>query len=106
MYPKIILILSCLLAVMADVLLVISAKKISVLLFIASMILLNISALIWVYSMKKGIESATAIVVYSLLTTIGCSFVGYFLFKERLSTANIVGSVLGVIALLLIISDN
>jgi multidrug transporter EmrE-like cation transporter len=54
------------------------------------------------YTMKKGIESATAITFYALFTVAGCSFLGFVIFKEPLSLVNGVGLALAVIALVLI----
>lgn len=63
---------------------------------------MNISALVWTYSMRKGIESSIAITFYALFTVAACVVVGVYVFNDQLSTANIVGIVLSLIALVLI----
>ena len=101
---KLLLFTSCGLAVIADMLFVWWAKNHSHPLWciIVGMILLNITGLLWAYTMYKGIESATAITLYSLLTVAGCSFLGYVVFHETLTTVNAIGLALAAIALILI----
>ena len=95
---------SCVVAVIADMLFVWWAKRINHPSWAAiiGIILLNIAAVAWMYTMKKGIESATAITFYALFTVAGCSFLGFVIFKEPVSTTNAIGLVLAVIALVLI----
>ena len=69
---------------------------------VVGVVLLNIATVIWMYTMREGIESATAITFYALFTVIGCSFLGIVVFKEPLSFINGFGMVLGLIALILI----
>ena len=101
---KIILIASCLVAVAADMLLVWWAKQADhpAWILIFGMILLNVAAVIWTYSMYKGIESATAITFYALFTVAGCSLLGFLVFKEALTAVNAVGIALSLVALVLI----
>jgi len=101
---KLILVLSCLIAVVADMFLVWWAKKGThpVLCLAAGFILLNLAGYIWAYSMRNGIESAVAITFYAIATVIGCSALGVVIFREPLSTVNGVGIVIGLIALVLV----
>ncbi len=101
---KILLIASCLVAVIADMLLVWWAKKESHPLYAAilGMVLINIASIVWMYTMRKGIESATAITFYALFTVAGCSFLGFIIFQEHLSMTNGIGIILAFIALILI----
>lgn len=101
---KLLLFFSCALAVVADMLFVWWAKKPlhPKLSLIIGMILLNVTAIIWAYTMRKGIESATAITIYALFTMAGCTALGYFMFDENLSTINWIGMVLAAIALIMI----
>ena len=101
---KVLLYFSCGLAVVADMLLVWWAKNSNHPLWciIIGIILLNISVLIWSYSMYVGTQSIMAITTYSLLTIIGCSFLGYVIFHENLTTINAIGLILALIALILI----
>ena len=70
--------------------------------WVLGIILLNIATIIWMYTMRKGIESATAITFYALFTVVGCSFLGFVVFYEPLSFINLLGIVLGIIALIMI----
>lgn len=101
---KLLLFTSCGLAVVADMLFVWWAKHQTHPLWciVVGMILLNITGLMWAYTMYKGVESATAITIYSLLTVAGCTFLGYVVFQETLTTVNAIGLILGVIALIMI----
>jgi multidrug transporter EmrE-like cation transporter len=101
---KILLILSCIVAVAADMLFVWWAKKDShpTWSFIVGIILLNIATLVWMYTMRKGIESATAITFYALFTVAGCSFLGFMVFKETLSLVNSIGLALAFVSLIMI----
>jgi multidrug transporter EmrE-like cation transporter len=101
---QILLLLSCFVAVAGDMLFVWWAKKDThpTLAMVLALILCNIAALIWSYTMRKGIESATAITFYALFTVAGCSFLGFVIFKEPLSVINSIGLALGIVALILI----
>lgn len=101
---KVFLIASCVVAVIADMLLVWWAKKDThpSWAWIMGIILINIASLVWMYTMRKGIESATAITFYALFTVAGCSFLGFVIFHESLSLINSLGLVLGFIALIMI----
>jgi len=57
---------------------------------------------IWGYSMRRGIESATAITVYALFTVAACSLLGWVIFKEPLSVANGIGMAFAAAALVLL----
>ncbi len=98
------MITSCVVAVIADTFFVFYAKGKghNNLFLIAGLILTNIAALVWAYSMKKGIESAVAITFYALLTVAACTAVGVILFKEPLSPINAFGIILALVALFLI----
>ena len=91
-------------AVLADTLLVWWAKKEShpTYAIVLGMVLMNISGFIWAYTMRKGIESAMAITFYALFTVAACSFVGFVVFHEPLSTVNVAGIFLALISLVLI----
>lgn len=101
---KLLLIASCVVAVAADMLFVWWAKRDAhpVWSWIVGIILLNVATLVWMYTMRKGIESATAITFYALFTVAGCSFLGFVIFNEPLSVINSIGLILGFIALILI----
>jgi multidrug transporter EmrE-like cation transporter len=101
---KLILILSCVAAVVADMLLVWWAKKEThpVACLVAGVVMLNIAGFIWAYSMRQGIESAVAITFYAIVTVLGCSWLGIAIFKEPLSTTNAVGIGIGLVALVLV----
>lgn len=101
---KIFLLASCIIAVVADMLLVWWAKRDNHPLFAGAtgLILINVASIIWMYTMKKGIESATAITFYALFTVAGCSFLGFVIFNEQLSLINSIGLILGFLALILI----
>ena len=101
---KLLLIASCVVAVVADMLFVWWAKKEThpAWSWIIGIILLNVATVVWMYTMKKGIESATAITFYALFTVAGCSFLGFVIFKEHLSFINSLGLVIGFIALIMI----
>jgi multidrug transporter EmrE-like cation transporter len=101
---KLILFLSCGLAVIADMMLVWYAKHkdSSPWLFIIAIMISLSGIYVWQYSMRKGIESAMAITTYCLLTTVGCTILGTLVFNEVLSTANIIGIILSIISLILI----
>lgn len=101
---KFLLVTSCVVAVVADMLFVWWAKKDSHPLWswIIGIVLLNVATLVWMYTMRKGIESATAITFYALFTVTGCSLLGFLVFKEQLSIINSIGLTLAVIALILI----
>ena len=104
MANKLLLILSCAVAVVADMLFVWWAKSQNhpVWSWVVGIVLLNIATLVWMHTMRKGIESATAITFYALFTVAGCSFLGFVIFKEHLSIVNLVGLILGCVALILI----
>ena len=101
---KLLLIISCVVAVVADMLFVWWAKKDTHpnWSWILGMVLLNIATLVWMYTMRKGIESATAITFYALFTVAGCSFLGFMIFHEHMSVINIIGICFALIALVLI----
>lgn len=101
---KLILFISCIVAVFADTLFVFYAKtKHNTPIFlISAIVLMNASALVWTYSMRKGIESSIAITFYALFTVAACTTIGVFIFKDRLSTMQVVGIFLALIALLMI----
>ncbi len=101
---KILLIASCLVAVIADMMMVWWAKKDTGhnFILVLAIVLVNVASLIWAYTMRKGIESAIAITFYALFTVAGCSFLGFIVFHESLSIINLVGIVLALIALFLI----
>ena len=87
MTNKLLLIASCVLAVISDMLFVWWAKNQShqIWYLVVAMLLLNVTGLLWSYTMYKGIESATAITFYALLTVAGCSFLGFVIFGEHIS---------------------
>lgn len=101
---KLLLFASCFIAVVADMLLVWWAKnpKHPLWSLIIAVILNSIGMFIWTYTMKNGIESATAITFYALFTVAGCSFLGFVIFNEPLSMTNTIGLIMGFIALILI----
>ncbi len=101
---KLVLIASCIVAVLADTLFVFYAKLKThhVWLLVAAMILMNISAIVWVYCMRRGIESSIAITFYALFTVAACSAIGVLIFKDHLSTLNLIGMALALVALVLI----
>ncbi len=101
---KLLLIVSCVVAVAADMLFVWWAKRGSHPTWsaIVGIVLLNTATIVWMYTMKKGIESATAITFYALFTVAGCSFLGFVIFKEPLSFINGLGLLLAIVALVLI----
>jgi multidrug transporter EmrE-like cation transporter len=101
---KLILIISCIVAVISDMLFVWWAKRDNhpSWAMIIGIVLLNIAAVIWMYTMKKGIESATAITFYALFTVAGCSFLGFIIFHEPLSIINFIGLLLTLVALVMI----
>lgn len=101
---KFLLFLSCFSAVIADMMLVWFAKhkNASPVLFWSAFLINAFGIYVWQYSMRKGIESATAITVYCLLTIAGCTALGYFFFQEHLSLVNWCGIVLAIISLFLI----
>ncbi len=101
---KLILFVSCIVAVIADTLFVFYAKtKVHTPIFLFfAIVLMNISALVWTYSMRKGIEPSIAITFYALFTVAACTIVGVFVFKDHISTINVIGIILALIALLMI----
>ena len=101
---KVLLIISCVVAVIADMLFVWWAKSENhpSWTWIVGILLLNIATVVWMYTMRKGIESATAITFYALFTVAGCSFLGFVIFKEHLSLLNSAGLILGFISLIMI----
>lgn len=101
---KLLLFLSCTIAVMADMLFVWWAKKPTHPLWslITAILMTLITICLWGYTMRKGIESATAITVYALFTVAGCTALGYFVFNENLSIINWIGIAIAIIALILI----
>lgn len=101
---KLLLFISCITAVVADMMLVWYAKhkEASLLLFWTAFLINAAGIYVWQYSMRKGIESATAITVYCLLTTVGCTALGYFFFHEQLSIKQMTGILLAIISLCLI----
>ena len=101
---KLLLIISCVVAVMADMLFVWWAKEDTHpnWSWIVGMVLLNIATLVWMYTMRRGIESATTITFYALFTVAGCSFLGFIIFKEQMHVVNIIGLCLALVALILI----
>lgn len=101
---KLLLFLSCVIAVVSDISYVWYSKnnEHSLTALVIGIIGSIISVSIWVYTMKHGIESTMAITVYALLTVAGCSCLGYFIFHEPLSLQNKIGLLLAMAALLLI----
>lgn len=101
---QLILFTSCFVAVIADMMFVWWAKREThpSFVLIIGIILCNVAAFVWAYSMRKGIESATAITFYALFTVAGCSFLGFIIFHEHLSMVNGIGLVLAIIALIFI----
>jgi multidrug transporter EmrE-like cation transporter len=101
---KLILLSSCLIAVMADMCLVWWAKspKHPYSYFTIGVVLTMIGLTVWAYSMRRGIESAMAITSYSLLTVAGCTFIGVMVFKESMTTMNMAGIALAAVALVMI----
>jgi multidrug transporter EmrE-like cation transporter len=102
--PKLILFLSCFFAVAADLSLVWWAKRPlhPPLALVFGVTVAMCSLFVWGYSMRRGIESATAITVYALSTVAACSLLGWLVFKEPLSTTNAIGMALAVPALVLL----
>lgn len=100
---KLLLILSCVVAVIADMMLVWFAKKPNhpILFFIGAFLINAFGIAVWTYTMMKGIESATAITFYAVATVAGCSILGYYVFGEHLSNINLAGVILAVVALIL-----
>ena len=100
---KFLLFVSCAAAVIADMLLVWYAKRPShpMLAIAAGLVLVNAATLVWTYTMRHGIESATAITCYALFTVIGCSALGVLVFKERVSGLAAFGMALGLVSLVL-----
>ena len=80
---KLLLFSSCAIAVIADMMFVWWAKNQShpVWCLILGFILNTIGILIWMYTMKLGIESATAITVYALFYSIRAYSVRKFYFS-------------------------
>ena len=101
---KLLLFFSCIVAVIADMSFVWWAKKAShpTLFMVLGLILMNVAGVAWMITMRKGIESATAITFYALFTVAGCSFLGFVVFKEPLSLVNSIGIGLALVALILI----
>ena len=104
MISKIILFSSCILAVCSDMMLVLWSKNIKHewWLFVGAILLNILGIIIWCYSMRKGIESAQAITIYAIFTVAGCSLIGHILFKEELSTVNVVGLILSLLSVILV----
>ena len=104
MIPKLLLFFSCTIAVATDMMFVWWAKHPShpLYMLIIGVIANLVGLFTWAYSMYKGVESAMAITVYSLLTVIGCSSLGIFFFKEPFSITNAIGLMLALVALVLI----
>jgi multidrug transporter EmrE-like cation transporter len=101
---RLLLFASCIVAVVADMLFVWWAKEEShpIPAMVLGLVLLNIASVVWMYTMREGIESATAITFYALFTVAGCSFLGFVVFKEHLSPINVTGLALSVVALVFI----
>lgn len=101
---KLILFTSCIVAVIADTLLVFYAKtkEHTPWFLIIGIILMNIAAIVWTISMRKGIESSIAITFYALFTVAACSAIGVLIFGEQLSVVNAIGIILALIALVMI----
>lgn len=101
---KLILFTSCIVAVIADMLMVWWAKRADHPFWAVSVgiILLNVAGFAWMQAMRSGIESATAITFYALFTVAGCSFLGFAIFGESLSVLNSFGIILALVALILI----
>ena len=104
MQNTLILFASCIVAVAADMAFVWWAKQEThpVWFLATAIVLLNGASILWVYSMRAGIESASAITCYALFTVAGCSLLGYLVFGEALSSVNAVGLFLALVALVLI----
>jgi multidrug transporter EmrE-like cation transporter len=101
---KLILFLSCIIAVIADMALVWWAKQPDhpIMALVLGIVLNLCGLMVWAYSMRKGIESAMAITVYALFTVAACSLLGFLIFKEPLSFTNSIGLGLALIALIMI----
>lgn len=101
---KLLLLFSCILAVVADMIWVwwAKSKDHSKGLLITGYMFSLIALVLWIYSMLKGITAAQAITIYALFTIAGCTALGYLVFNENLSTTNWIGMILAVIALIMI----
>lgn len=101
---KALLFLSCFLSVAADMMLVAWAKgsRSPWYLFAAAFVINAFGIAVWTYTMRMGIESATAITIYAVFTVAGCALLGHFQFGETLSTVNIIGVILGIVSLILV----
>lgn len=101
---KLLLFASCLFAVIADMLMVLWAKnqKHQSWLLIIGVFLIMITGVIWSYSIYKGMKVTAAITIYAILSIIGCSFTGIIVFHEQLTIINIIGMIVGIIALIMI----
>jgi multidrug transporter EmrE-like cation transporter len=104
MMNTVLLFVSCISAVVADMLLVWFSKDLhhNKIVLLAGVIIINLATFLWTYTMYKGIESATAITCYALFTVVGCSFLGIVVFKESISTVNAFGMGLGLLSLILV----
>jgi multidrug transporter EmrE-like cation transporter len=70
-------------------------------LFVVSLVIYNLAAVAWAYSLRMT-QVSSAIVMLGLLNVILVVIGGVILFKERLSTPQIFGLVLGVASLFLL----
>lgn len=98
------LFVSCIGAVIADMLFVYWAKSTShqKWIFFSAYFLSSCCIILWSYTMKLGLKSANAIAIYALFTMAGCTLLGYYLFSEQLSLPNWIGLFLAAIAIILI----
>jgi len=69
-------------------------------LFILSMIGYTISSLLYIPVLLKGDLIITAL-IWSLINIIGFSIIGLYVFKESLNALQLIGVILGVIAMVL-----
>lgn len=99
---QLLLILSCLIAVISDMAYVMFAKFPAINFLIIGVIGSLISISLWIYAMRVGVESSTAITYYCVLTMIGCTLLGHIIFHEQLSLTNWLGIFLAIISLILI----
>lgn len=99
-----ILIASCLIAVVGDNLIAWYAKRPahSLILLTLGLVCSVAGMLVWAFAMKVGIESSKAITVYAVLTTLSVTALGVFAFGEQLNIRGYTGVVAGIISLLLL----
>lgn len=101
---KFLLYISCVLAVLSDMLMVLWAKnsKHPIWYLIVAIVLIIATWFFWLYPIYKGFKISIAISLYAIFSIIGCCFVGIVIYHEQLSIINIIGIVLGLIALIMV----